>query len=64
MVTETDDFYPNGKDTVQHIDPDKLAYILLARKIITPRDYDFMLDKESFADWKQYNKSRGTNNEN
>ena len=53
-----DDFYPDGADNAKHIDPDKLAYILLSRKIITSRDYDFMLGKESFADWKQYNKNR------
>jgi hypothetical protein len=59
-----DDFYPNGTDNAKHIDPDKLAYILLSRKIITSRDYDFMLGKESFSDWKQYNKNRSDNNEN
>ena len=55
MKNNTDDFYPNGKDNAETIDPNKLAYILLARKILTPRDFDFMTGKESFDDWKQYN---------
>jgi len=57
MENNTDDFYPNGKDNAETIDPNKLAYILLARKILTPRDFAFMTGKESFEDWKQYNKN-------
>ncbi|MBP5705920.1 MAG: hypothetical protein J6W76_01445 [Spirochaetales bacterium] len=56
MKNNTDDFYPNGKDNSETIDPMKLAYILLARKILTPRDFDFMSGRESFDSWKQYNK--------
>ena len=50
-----DDFYPNGRENAQHIDPDKLAYILLNHKIITSRDYDFLMGKESFVSWKERN---------
>lgn len=56
MKNNTDDFYPNGKENAETLDPNKLAYILLARKILTPRDFDFLTGKESFEDWQQYNK--------
>lgn len=56
MKNNIDDFYPNGKENSETIDPNKLAYILLARKILTPRDFAFMDGRESFEDWKQYNK--------
>ena len=49
-----DDFYPNGKSDPQ-IDYNKLLYILLSRGILSPRDFDFMLGKESFESWKEYN---------
>lgn len=57
-MKNTDDFYPNGKDNAETVDPNKLAYILLARKIITSRDFAFLTGRESFEDWKQYNKDR------
>lgn len=49
-----DDFYPNGKSDPQ-IDYNKLLYILLSRGILSARDFDFMLGKESFESWKEYN---------
>ena len=49
-----DDFYPNGKSDPQ-IDYNKLLYILLSRGILSSRDFDFMLGKESFESWKEYN---------